>query len=47
MYKESIENNEEFWREQGKRLDWFKDYTKISDYKYSSEDTHIKWYYDG
>lgn len=26
-YKRSIENNEEFWREEGKRINWIKDYT--------------------
>lgn len=47
MYKESMEDNDGFWAKHGKRITWFKDYTKIKDYKYSSEDTYIKWYYDG
>ena len=29
LYKESINNNEEFWRKNGQRLDWVKQYSKI------------------
>ncbi len=47
LYKESINNNEEFWRKNGQRLDWVKQYSKIKDVKYSSKDVHIKWFYDG
>ena len=28
-YKNSLEDNDNFWREEGKRLDWVKNYTKI------------------
>ena len=47
LYLKSIVNNEEFWKEHGQRIDWFKDYTKIKDVSYSSKDVRIKWYYDG
>ena len=47
MYEKSITENENFWKEQGKRLIWRKDYTKVKDIKYSTEDVNIKWYYDG
>ena len=46
-YKFSIKNNEDFWAKEGKRINWIKPYTKIKDVKYSKEDVHIKWYYDG
>ena len=46
MYKRSIADNEGFWAEQGKRLDWIKPYTKIKDVDYTGE-VHIRWYYDG
>ncbi len=46
-YKLSIKNNEEFWKKEGKRIDWIKPYTKIKDVKYSKTDVKIKWYYDG
>jgi len=47
IYKRSINDNENFWREQGKRINWIKPYTKIKDVKFSSKDTYIKWFYDG
>jgi len=46
-YKFSIKNNEDFWAKEGKRINWIKPYSKIKDVKYSKEDVHIKWYYDG
>ena len=46
-YKESIKNNNSFWKKEGKRINWIKPYTKIKDVKYSKTDVHIKWYYDG
>jgi acetyl-CoA synthetase len=46
-YKNSLEDNNNFWREEGKRLDWVKNYTKIKDIKYSKNEVGIKWYYDG
>ena len=46
-YRDSIENNENFWRKEGERIDWVKNYTKIKDVKYSKNDVGIKWYYDG
>ena len=47
LYKNSIENNENFWDEHGKRLDWIKPYTKIKNVKDSSKEVDIKWFYDG
>ena len=47
MYKESIENNENFWNQQGGRINWKKKYSKTKNIKYSSKDVSIKWYYDG
>ena len=46
-YNNSIDDNDNFWREEGKRIDWIKNYTKIKDVKYSKKDVKIKWYYDG
>ena len=46
-YKESINNNDNFWREEGKRLDWVDNYTKIKKVNYSKNEVDIKWYYDG
>ena len=47
LYKDSIDNNEEFWDKQGSRIDWYKKYTKIKKVRYSSKDVSINWYEDG
>ena len=46
LYKRSVADNEGFWAEQGKRIDWIKPYTKIKDVDYTGE-VKIRWYYDG
>jgi acetyl-CoA synthetase len=46
-YKQSIDNNEKFWAEEGKRINWFKPYTKTKEVTYSSKKVSIKWFYDG
>ena len=34
-YNQSINDNETFWAEEGKRIDWIKPYTKIKEVTYS------------
>ena len=46
-YKKSLEDNDAFWAEEGKRIDWIKPYSKIKDVIYSKTKTEIKWFYDG
>jgi acetyl-CoA synthetase len=47
MYAASIADPEAFWREQGKRLDWIRPYTKIKNVSYAYPDVSIKWFEDG
>ena len=47
LYKESIDNPQRFWSEQGKRLSWFKPYNTICDYSYDKNNLYIKWFEDG
>ncbi|MDG2313316.1 MAG: acetate--CoA ligase [Alphaproteobacteria bacterium] len=47
MYESSITEQEEFWAEQGKRIDWIKPYTKVKDTSFNEDDLHVKWFYDG
>ncbi|MGZ9033746.1 MAG: AMP-binding protein, partial [Rhodospirillales bacterium] len=47
MYEQSIKDPEGFWREQGKRIDWIKPYSKVKDWSFDPPDVHIRWYYDG
>ncbi len=43
----SISDPDSFWAEQGKRIDWIKPYSQISDVSYQRPDVHIKWFADG
>ena len=47
MYKESITSPDIFWNNHGKRIDWIKPYTKVSNVSYKRNDVYIKWYEDG
>jgi acetyl-CoA synthetase len=47
MYQHSISDPDAFWAEQGKRIDWIKPYSQISDVSYQRPDVHIKWFADG
>lgn len=47
MYKQSVEDSEGFWGEQGKRLDWIKPYTKVKDVDFNIPGVSIKWFEDG
>ena len=46
-YRKSLNDNDNFWKEEGQRIDWVNNYTKIKEVKYSKNDVDIKWYYDG
>jgi acetyl-CoA synthetase len=47
MYQASIDDPDAFWNEHGKRIDWIKPYSQISDVSYDAADLHIKWFADG
>ena len=47
MYAASIKDPDKFWGEQGKRIDWFKPYTKVRNASYKPGKVSIKWYEDG
>ena len=47
MYESSITEQEKFWAEQGKRIDWIKPYTKVKDTSFNEDNLHVKWFYDG
>ena len=47
MYKQSVDDPEGFWAEQGKRIDWIKPYSEIKDVDYNAPDVSIKWFHDG
>ena len=47
LYARSIEDNEGFWAEQARRLDWIKPFTKVKDVSFAKDDMHVRWYEDG
>jgi len=47
MYKASIKNPEKFWKKEGKRIDWFKPYSKVKNVSYAYPKVSIKWFEDG
>jgi acetyl-CoA synthetase len=47
MYAESLADNDAFWARHGRRIDWIKPYTEISDVSYDAADLHIRWFSDG
>ncbi len=46
LYKRSIEDPEGFWEEQGKKITWIKDFTRVKNTSYAP-DVSIRWYEDG
>ena len=47
MYAQSVNDNEGFWADQAKRVDWIKPFTKVKDVSFAKDDLHIRWYEDG
>ena len=45
-YQESIQDPEGFWAKHGRRIDWFKPFTKVKNTSFEG-DVSIKWYEDG
>ncbi|WP_343312822.1 acetate--CoA ligase [Brucella sp. BE17] len=45
-YKESVTDPDGFWAKHGRRIDWFKPFTKVKDTSFDG-DVSIKWYEDG
>ena len=46
-YNYSIKLNDEFWFEEGKKIEWIKPFSKVKDVSYDLKDLHIRWFYDG
>ena len=45
-YAESVKNPDKFWGKHGKRIDWFKPYTKVKNTSFTGK-VSIKWFEDG
>ncbi|MEL7271934.1 MAG: acetate--CoA ligase [Pseudomonadota bacterium] len=46
-HEASVADPDQFWMEEGKRLDWMKPYTKAGNWTYEHPDVSIKWFEDG
>ena len=46
-YQASVTDPEAFWRDEGKRIDWIKPYSKVKNTTYEYPDVSIKWFEDG
>ncbi len=47
MYQRSVEDVDGFWKEQAKRITWYKPFKKVKDVSYNASDLHIRWFEDG
>ena len=47
MYKQSVEDNNGFWAEQARRINWIKPFSKVKDISWDRKDVHIRWFEDG
>jgi acetyl-CoA synthetase len=45
-YQESVKRPDKFWGKHGKRIDWFKPYTKVKNTSFTGK-LAIRWYEDG
>ena len=46
-YQQSIEQPEEFWAAEAKRLDWIKPFTQVKNTSYDIDNFKIEWFADG
>ena len=47
MYRNSVENPEAFWAEQGKILDWITPYQQVKNTSFAPGNINIRWFEDG
>ncbi len=46
LYKQSLQNNDQFWKEIANRIDWMEPFKKTSEWSYTG-DVSIQWYLGG
>ncbi len=47
MYERSVKDPDGFWAAEGKRIDWFKPFTKVKNTSFDPHHVSIKWFEDG
>ena len=46
-YAQSLADPDGFWREEAKRLDWIRPFTKVKNTSFQEEDFRVQWFEDG
>ncbi len=46
-YRRSITDPDGFWREEARRIDWIRPFTKVKDTSFDAADFRIRWFEDG
>ena len=47
MYQRSVSDPAAFWAEHGKRIDWFKPFSKVKNTSFDAHNVSIRWFEDG
>ncbi|WP_439572426.1 acetate--CoA ligase [Phreatobacter sp.] len=47
MYEASLASPDAFWAEHGKRIDWFRPFTKVKNTSFDPHNVSIRWFEDG
>ncbi|HUO89964.1 MAG TPA: acetate--CoA ligase [Rhizomicrobium sp.] len=47
MYAQSLKDPDAFWREQARRIDWIKPFTRVKNVSWDPDNLYIKWFEDG
>jgi acetyl-CoA synthetase len=47
QYKASVENPQAFWAEEGKRIHWFKPFSRVKSASFGPGEVFIRWFEDG
>ena len=47
MYRRSVEDPAEFWRDAAQRIDWIKPFTSVKQTSFNEADFGIEWFADG
>lgn len=47
LYRQSLDDNDGFWRDQAAFLDWITPFTQVKDTNFAADDLRIRWFSDG
>ena len=47
MYSRSIQENENFWKDEARRIQWIKPFSKTKNVSFDKDDLFIRWFEDG